>query len=372
VTAVPQPSGWALASGRVLPNLLFVTSTDRLGTKIGVPAAAAIAAAIGGTKTVLDLTGAQTATPDAALAAVRARTAAAPYEGIVIVGGLDVVPAERLDTLTPVLAASVSRAADLDQFIVWSDDGYGSTSSGELPTLPASRIPDAGSEAFVWKCLAATEVTTRVGRGVRNVKRPFADRIWSGVPASSPPMPTSKDTPPGASPPYSLSGESVYLMLHGSDADGTRFWGEDGVAYPVAVDPSGVAAVSGQVVFTGCCWGALTTTLKASASPSAPGVVSRGIADSLALKFLDGGTRAFAGCTGTHYSPVVPPYAFNGGPLHEAFWKNVSSGDAPARALFQAKYRDYLPSIPHGQTGALAEAIERKIMFEYTSLGLGW
>jgi hypothetical protein len=57
--------------------------------------------------------------------------------------------------------------------------------------------------------------------------------------------------------------------------------------------------------------------------------------------------------------------------MHSGFWSAYLAGAAPARALFEAKRR-YAAGIPHGSKTAISEAIERKILAEYTCLGLGF
>jgi len=89
------------------------------------------------------------------------------------------------------------------------------------------------------------------------------------------------------------------------------------------------------------------------------------------MSFLEKGANAFVGCTGAHYSPDVEPYNFFGGPMHRAFWSKVSAGEPPAQALLNAKV-DYLKEMPHGRRGLAAQAIEFKILWQYTCLGLGW
>ena len=77
------------------------------------------------------------------------------------------------------------------------------------------------------------------------------------------------------------------------------------------------------------------------------------------------------GSTGSHYSPTVQPYDFCAGPLHQAFWKRVLAGEPPAQALHHAKFQDYLTGIPHRNTPVMG-AYERKTLWEFTCLGLGW
>jgi hypothetical protein len=334
--------------------------------KIGAGDTAAICAAIRGAGNVLvDLAPGQVSSATTASTFVRAHVTRAT-DGICIVGGPEVVPHIKMDTLSAALAPSVSRAQDDDGFIVWSDAVYGSDDAGS-PVLPVSRIPDASSASFVWTCLSAVSAVPAATRGIRNINRPFADAIYAGLSGPVVPMLTSEPTVSGA---YSLASEWIYVMLHGSDSDATAYWGESsGGGYPVATRIGDVPAVAGSVALAGCCWGALLTTAMASA----PGPISsRAVSDSIALSFLDRGALAFAGCTGTHYSPTRTPYGYYGGPLHEAFWRRLAGGAPPARALFEAKYLDYARAIPHGLPAPLDRAIEEKILHQFTSLGLGW
>jgi hypothetical protein len=159
-------------------------------------------------------------------------------------------------------------------------------------------------------------------------------------------------------------------MLHGSDSDGTRFWGEDdGGGVVEAIDTAHVPANGVGIVFTGCCWGALTVDEIASQRTNV--VTPRIPEQSMALKFLQAGALAFIGCTGAHYSPDEGAGYF-GGPMHQAFWTHILHGQRPpAEALFEAK-RDYLRDMPHGRRKSFEIGVERKIYKEYACLGLGW
>jgi hypothetical protein len=83
------------------------------------------------------------------------------------------------------------------------------------------------------------------------------------------------------------------------------------------------------------------------------------------------GANAFVGCTGAHYSPVEPPFDYFGGPLHAAFWHFYNLGFCAAEALFKAKI-EYINQMPHGRTTPIQQAIEYKILRQFTCLGLGW
>jgi len=359
-----------LAGGRDLPRLLFVTQPEALARNIGQVEA----------KQVIDMLRASDHTVceslsagsdlDPALTAVRAILRNAhDVKGVVLVGGYDVVPSGRVDCLPPRLRSQLGGGGDPDDFVVWSDDCYGDTDGDNLAELPVSRIPDGKSAELVIAALGAPNRGGRpvARRGVRNVARPFADGIFGSIngPESllvSDPV-TFRDH-------GHLDGDHIYLMLHGDFVDGSRFWGEDTPNGLEAVNVSNVPEEAGAVVFTGCCWGALTVDTPANrVTPGRP-YGQKTPEASVALSFLRAGATGFVGCTGAHYSPIDAPYDYYGGPMHAAFWSNYQSGLPPAAALFEAK-RTYAGEIPH-RSGAGNEAIELKIFRQYTCLGLGW
>jgi hypothetical protein len=172
-------------------------------------------------------------------------------------------------------------------------------------------------------------------------------------------------------PTISLDGERVYLMLHGDWVDGGRFWGEDTPNNVEAVNTSNIPSSFQGVVFTGCCWGALTADTPASRVVPGRSYGQKTAESSMALAFLLRGATAFIGCTGAHYSPTEPPFRYFGGPMHEAFWAFYDQGKSPAQALFEAK-QQFAAEMPHGQSRPLLQAIEYKIWRQYTCLGLGW
>jgi hypothetical protein len=205
-------------------------------------------------------------------------------------------------------------------------------------------------------------------RGVRNVARPFAEPIFQSVPGTGGLDVSEPSTFETTS---ALGSDLVYLMLHGDYIDSSRFWGENTANNREAVNLGNIPNPGGRIVFTGCCWGALAADQPALRA--LPGVAAspKAAESSIALTFLRNGALAFIGCTGAHYSPTEPPYDYFGGPIHGAFWRSIASGQAPAQALFDAKV-EYVRGFPHGRTSALQEAIEYKILRQYTCLGLGW
>jgi hypothetical protein len=290
--------------------------------------------------------------------------------GVVLLGGYDVVPAQRVDCLPPAIRQALPSTGDPDDCIVWNDDAYGDVDDDKLPELPVSRIPDGRSAELVRTALQARPDSRGKPRfGVRNSARPFAEVTYGSLPGTEPMLVSAPST--FNQPVFTLDADRVYLMLHGDAADATRFWGEGTPGHTEAVNLGNIPAPAGPVVFTGCCWGALTVdTPAARVQPNQP-VTPRTPDTSIALSFLRSGAVAFVGCTGAHYSPSLPPYTYFGGPLHAAFWQHSAAGDPPARALLQAKI-DFGKDMPHGQAGPLAQAIEFKLLREYTCLGLGW
>ena len=208
---------------------------------------------------------------------------------------------------------------------------------------------------------------------MRNVQRPFADEIYRLLPGAEP-MQISAPATYNQPLPYTLDADCVYLMLHGDFIDSKRFWGEGTPQNQEAVNLGNVPLQAGEVIFTGCCWGALIVDTPAGRVIAGRGWGTKTVEDSLALSFLLRGAKAFIGCTGVHYSPGVAPYNYFGGPMHQAFWQQHRPGQSPATSLFEAKKLYLLGMHQRAVPGssALSLAIEYKILRQYSCLGLGW
>lgn len=294
-------------------------------------------------------------------------------KGLVILGGYDVVPAQRLDCLPFALRQTVINNDDPDNFIVWSDDIYGDNDDDLIAEIPVSRIPDGGNAELVFAAIQAKPLQTdNFFAGVRNFHRPFADKIRSGV-WQERPLLISEPTTVSDITPSHLQADCIYFMLHGDYTDARRFWGERELTrLPVeTVNLGNLPETKDSIVFAGCCWGALTVNTPAGRLVEGRGMAANRPEDSIALAILKNGARAFVGCTGVHYSPNKEPYNFFGGPMHSAFWENIKSGDAPAEALFKAKIK-YAAEIPHGRNKPEEIAVAHKILWQFTCLGLGW
>lgn len=369
---VSQPAKVALpvldvGGGRQLPSLLYVTDGPRLEANIGVAEARHCLERIEGKAGfLLDLAG----PGDIASAEQLVHAALKLHpevEGVVVIGGYDVVPSRRLDTVPATLGNRVQRGKDADGFWIWTDDGY-ARPEGTTTIYPISRVPDGRSAAQLYASLSAS-TGGRTASGVRNSARPFAEDVY-GILVGGKPLFVSEPT--SALDVGRLASDLVYLMLHGNYADATKMWGElPGGASLEAFNLAGVGDAPGSVVFTGACWGALSVDSPAfSWTPGSP-LSQRNAQNSIAMASLARGANAFVGCTGSHYSPRDAPYNSMGAPMHRSFWTALLSGQRPARALRDAKLA-YMCDMPHGVTEPTQQAFEHKILWEYTCLGLGW
>jgi beta-lactamase superfamily II metal-dependent hydrolase len=365
----PKKNGKRLSlSLKDLPQLLFITDEARLAANIGQSEADEILAALtdSGQKVI--------AAPTAPTEAIqRAASGFRDLRGVVILGGYDVVPAERYDTLPPSLRASLRAGGgdDPDNFIVWSDQIYGDLDGDQMADVPVSRIPDGRSAQLIRRALSTAPVQLSSQRfGLRNVARPFADKIYKKMMGPEQ-MLVSHPTRSQAIQSNAVNASLIYFMLHGSDADPSRFWGEVSGGMLEAMYVGNVPNPCGGVVFAGCCWGALTVRTPAHSYRAGDPVQSLTPEQSIALSFLAKGARAFVGCTGAHYSPLSGKLDYFGAPMHDSFWSQLASGKKPAEALFAAKI-EYIAGMPHGRETVEEVAIENKILRQFTCLGLGW
>jgi hypothetical protein len=297
-------------------------------------------------------------------------------EGVVLLGGVDIVPSRSVDSVPKELrnftGLKALRSRERDNFQVWSDDAYGDRDGDAVPELPVSRIPDGGDAALLLGALTRPPARPWPGKlgGLRNANRPFADLVYRKLDAQGRMYRCESDIP--GHPPYPLQCDHLYLMLHGNWYEGTVLRGEDEDGYPVAFSLEDIPSPPPQIVFSGCCYGALVATqIARDARQDAP-QKARTAADSLAIAFLKNGTHAFVGCTAIHYSPDLAPFNYLGEPMHRYFWESIAAGVPPALALYRAKSQ-YLKGIPHQAESKPQDImVEHKIMRQFICLGLGW
>jgi beta-lactamase superfamily II metal-dependent hydrolase len=376
--AVPGDRRLNVGDGQRLRDLLFVTSREALVDNIGAfEAGQALDALRARELPVFDGLPRPARDPRQAAALVRQELARYPdLRGVVLLGGYDVVPAVALDTLDAELRSSLPsqplEREDPDDFIVWSDNAYGDRDGDGLPELPVSRIPDGKTAGLVHWALSAEPPPNRIRRGgLRNVNRPFAVGIFGGLQGMGDQL-VSQPTEATELQADQIAGDSIYLMLHGADDDGTRFWGEDQGGLTIEAMTAGqVPECRGAIVFSGCCWGALAALPIARRARPDTQLRPRTADQSIALRFLLQGANAFVGCTGAHYSQRTSGPLVNGGPLHRLFWEHVVLGEPPAQALFNARWQ-YQEGIPYGRSGSASVAAEQKMFHAFTCLGLGW
>ncbi|HEY9044631.1 MAG TPA: MBL fold metallo-hydrolase [Ohtaekwangia sp.] len=357
-------------------GLLFVTCSDKLELNIGKQEASGIMKFLTSIPGASSVNVGATWTLNQIAEAVHGKLGKAT-KGVVVVGGYDVIPAQQLDVLDLDLRRRVVddgyEGYDADDFIVWSDDYLVDIDGDSVPEYPLSRIPDGRSAELLVNAFKANPHNAGMRFGVRNIARPFAESVYSLIPGPlGVNIGISKHFSPKQVQPNSASG-SVYFMLHGSDTDGTTFWGEeDGgspyEAFNIANVPN---AANGTIVFSGCCWGALTALPIASRKPANVSIRPRTPEQSLALSYIKAGALAFVGCTGSHYSPSKKPYKYFGQPMHDFFWQGIKDGYSPSLALFKAREK-YASGMPFADNQSFNEAVEMKIFRQFVCLGVGW
>ncbi|OBH94913.1 hypothetical protein A5678_04210 [Mycobacterium sp. E2733] len=362
-----------IGGGRDLPPLLFLTDLVKLGEHITPNVVATIIDAIGrGGHRVCDVANVGASTVDDIAAALRARIDERPPAQVVILGGYDVIPSAQVESIPPETSASMKqivRAADPDGFVVWSDDSYVDIDGDWLPEIPVSRVPDCHDALFTLKALQAEPAATKVRSGIRNSAREFVIEIFDTLPGATSLL-VSGPTDSRSLTPGELDGSHFYCMLHGSDSDATRFWGEWPTGNCVEAVTLGHLPTSDvDFAVLGCCWGALPASTKAADWKPGQPIVGRLAGQSIALTLLAAGARGVFGCTGAHWSPTKPPYDTASGPFHRALWRSILACNSPAAALLEAKY-DFSSRLTT-LTDANDLAIAYKTLAQFTCLGLG-
>ncbi len=363
-------------SSKRFNRILFITCSPLLATNIGILETQQILDGIKKTAEnyFWDLTPFEKAEDASVL--VREKLKSLNPRGVVIIGGYDVIPAQQLDAIDRALRQKVASGSfdgfDADDFIVWSDDIYGDVDGDTVAEYPVSRVPDGRMAQLIIEAFQAPPFQKSSRFGVRNMARPFANDVFQNIPGKSKEINVSEKFAPSNVEADSAQG-AVYYMLHGSFRDGTRFWGETsgGDTCEAFLVDNVPKSAKGTIVFTGCCWGALIVQPPAFRKTPDVQLRPRTVEQSIALSYLKAGAVAFIGCTGSHYSPVSPPFDYFGQPMHKHFWDGIIAGKNPAQALYEAK-KQYAKELPHGQTDPFTQAIEMKILRQYTCLGIGW
>ncbi|MEI7606607.1 MAG: hypothetical protein WCJ64_04405 [Rhodospirillaceae bacterium] len=358
------PSIIEIAPGRALPQLLVLTNLAKLESKFGLDGLNELSEAAR-TKG-LTINDAHTWTDIKRF--VETTTA---WDGVLLIGGHDIIPSVALDVLPPELKKVVGTDFDPDKWVVWSDDHYADFNGDGYPDVPVSRIPDIGSLSFVKACLQAVGASTPVSRfGIRNSKRPYAEIVFSFLPGTQPIL-VSTPTIASSLSPSEVCADQFYAVLHGADTRADEMMGEDDAGNCVtALDVASVGYAKAKVVMLAGCWSNRHIREPAAQVPSTgPNFLSP--KNSLALAFLARGSVAVVGPTGAHFSPREEPFTAFSGSIHMDFWEAVRKGGAPAQALYDAKNRK-LKQIVKGGLSPHTLACEFKTLWQFTCLGLGW
>jgi hypothetical protein len=379
------------------PDLVAVTTETALAL-LGQTEAAEIRRLTPANRLVILPLGATTAV--AAASVVRPFLQSPGIDGVLLVGDYAQVPSRVVRAIDPALAARIeeldapvasgrrgggragstvgSSTADVDDYLVWNDDLYGSRDDPPgLPALPVSRVPVGPVSALL---AAARRRHGGAGwAGIRGDDSPFAqvltDDLGAGVGLARSPFAVTSDVAASA-----LDADLVYVVLHGESDLGSVYWGRsaDFAFTRRAVGRSSVPARFGAVVFSGCCYGALIVNQPASVIAPGQMPTPRTPDSSIPLRFLAKGARAFVGFTALHYASIGDHYDYGGSALHDLFWRRIQAGSPPARALFEAKAAYLAGSVrplPGGvpsRPDPVLQAIEMKTYWSATCLGVGW
>lgn len=225
---------------------------------------------------------------------------------------------------------------------LYTDDVYADFTGDEVIDVPIARIPDGSSLDLLIKQLEGKCTPKPGAYGLGNRLRPYAGPIMdifddAGDVYWSYPM-TSDD--------FSSSDvdvEHVYFILHGDKTE-TSIWTGEEYIYPEAFAAS--LANSQGVILSGACYGAY--------------IIGKAPANSICLRFLRSGAKAFVGCTGIHYSTWGTATHYAGPLFHRLFFEHLMTGKTPSEAFFRAK-RDYAPEAD--------TAVEQKILHEFVFYG---
>lgn len=248
---------------------------------------------------------------------------------IQIIGDHDIIPFAELP----------NNANDGDT--LYTDDVYADFTGDEVIDVPIARIPDGKSLDLLIKQLDGISTPKPGVYGLANSLRQYAEPIMEIFDDAadvywSLPM-TSDDFSIG-----DVDVEHVYFILHGSKSDTSIWWGDP--TLPIAFETN--LAVCHGILLAGCCYGAY--------------IINKTPVDSICLRFLRSGIKAFIGCTGIHYSTSFTQTDDYGPLFHKLFFEFLMAGNKPSKAFLKTK-RAY---------AELADSnIEDKILHEFVFYG---
>jgi hypothetical protein len=353
-----------LGGGRRLPHLFFITQPERLIEKFGKDNFQVIEKIITAAKMpIYYLPDGMHNARDCVLNSrhfLQKCHKEKAIKGVVLLGGDDVVPFEIRNTLDGSFGN-----ANLSDFLVWSDDGYGVLGDLEFPDLPVSRIPDGNSFALMIAALTAKKISkNRNSMAIINTTREYGIDIYENfVPYSNKNnLWLYHDQTHKPNPPAKINGSFGYIILHGS-TNAEIFSGSNRSNFTV----DDVKKSQLNVVFSAACYSA--TQINSLPSEVSQRYQRVAIDNSIALEFLRQGTLAYIGVVVEHISSADDKFLL-GKPFHIYFWKALKRY-APAKALWIAK-QVYTICIPHYSNNPRLTALEYKLSQSFICLGLGW
>jgi hypothetical protein len=339
-------------------GVLVVTRSSALRLHMGDHADAVLAAAARvGTLHDLDADFGANGLPlpaGAAIAAVRAALQAGSYQDVLILGGNDTVPFGRIPLPDSVNFGDEFSDEQVPGDYVISDDPYTDLDADALgmPDLPVARIPTSDDADLMLTQLGdIPSPPTGAFAIVNEVRRTLADGPLDIINSVTPV--TLYYSPPTLAAQLPQTNEAqarfVYVLLHGDATLTDTWWGELQQWIPLdATDPLTeythqeqnyskgvtvpVAGAPGAFVDVGACFGAYTLD-------TVYGDTHKTDANSLALKFLASGSRAFVADTYVSISTNSDP----GGTIEARtgfevlLWQAVQTGMTPIDAFFAAK-----------------------------------
>jgi hypothetical protein len=337
--------------------VLVVTRGTALRATLGQQADAVLAAARSiGTLADLDAELGAIAgriAPERTVPTVRAMLSGGRYRYLLILGNDDVVPMAHIELLKDVQFAAAAEF-DLPVNYVVSDDPYVDLDGDhdQVPDMAVARIPNSDDAQLLLTQLADVTSQPSSGFALLNASRRFAADGPLGVINGITPVtlyfapPTLAAEIPGTN---QASARYVYVLGHGIGTSTDAWNGEIPAWQPL--DPTNLdgeyvvtedqqppeitvaqAGAPGAVVDVGSCYGAYTLDTTQE-------FVHKTAQNSLALKYLKTGSRAFIG--DTYLSSSTPSHP--GGKLwfrtgfEVLLWQGIAGGACPIDAFFSAK-----------------------------------
>jgi hypothetical protein len=336
-------------------DVLIVTRESVLRPGLGARADAVFAAAraIGDLRD-LEADGQTRDTPEATIEATRALLAGGNYRYLLILGNDDAVPFAHLENPMGEYEEEDLAGWELPADWVPSDDPYADLDGDQwgVPDLPIARIPSSDDADVLLAQLGENRSPAGGVFALVNQKRRSQAGAVIEIIDDHLAVETNY-TPPTNSQGIPATDASVarytYILLHGIGVL-TNEWSGDLIAWspedvadltgPWRVAPGGqidgmtvpFAGSPGGVVNVGACYGAWTLdTIQAPQKKDAD--------NSLALRYLRSGTRAFIADTHISYSAVIvdqsEPVARTG--FETLFWQSMLGGASPIDAFHAAK-----------------------------------